>query len=177
MSVHVFVATSLDGFIARRDGGVDWLDEVPNPEHSDFGYFEFMSGIDALVMGRNTFEKVLTFGRWPYDKPVFVLSRSLSGVPPELEGKAAIVDDSPRSLVENLAAKGYRRLYVDGGKVMQSFLQDDLVDEMIISRVPVLLGDGVPLFGTLTESLQFEHEKTEVFSETLVQSTYTRIRE
>jgi dihydrofolate reductase len=177
MSIHVFIATSLDGFIATSDGGVDWLDEIPNPERCDFGYVSFMSGIDALVMGRNTFEKVLTFGDWPYDKPVFVLSNSLSSIPAELDGKAEIVNDDPRSLVERLGERGFRNLYVDGGKVIQSFLEDDLVDEMTITRVPVLLGDGVPLFCKLTKRFQFKHLKTETFNSTLVQSTYVRVRE
>lgn len=177
MSIHVFIATSLDGFIATSDGGVEWLDEIPNPEHSDFGYVSFMSGIDALVMGRNTFKKVMTFGSWPYDKPVFILSSSLSKVPGELAGKAEIVHDTPRSLVAQLAERGFRNLYVDGGKVIQSFLEDDLVDEMAITRVPVLLGDGIPLFGKLTKSLQFNHVRTEIYCDSLVQSTYARVRE
>jgi dihydrofolate reductase len=176
VSIHVFIATSLDGFIATRDGGVDWLDEIPNPEHSDFGYRDFMSGIDALVMGRNTFEKVLTLGDWPYDKPVFVLSKTLSDVPAEVAGKAEIVDDFPKSLTERLDQRGFLNLYVDGGKVIQSFLEDDLVDEMIITRVSVLLGDGIPLFGKLTKRLQFSHVKTETLNEILTQSTYTRVR-
>jgi dihydrofolate reductase len=177
MSIHVFIATSLDGFIATSDGGVEWLDEIPNPEHSDFGYVRFMSGIDALVMGRNTFEKVLTFGSWPYDIPVFVLSKSLSRVPERIEGNVEIVNGALRPLIERLAQRGFRNLYVDGGKVIQSFLEEDLIDEMIITRVPILLGDGVPLFGKLTKRLQFKHLKTETFNETLVQSTYTRVRE
>ena len=177
MSIHVFIATSLDGFIATSDGGVEWLDEIPNPEDSDFGYVNFMSGIDALVMGRNTFEKVLTFGDWPYDKPVFVLSNSLSSIPAELEGGAEIVTDAPKPLIERLAQRGFRNLYVDGGKVIQSFLEHDLVDQMIITRVPVLLGGGVPLFGDFTKRLQFKHVKTETFNNTMVQSTYVRVRE
>jgi len=177
MSIHVFIATSLDGFIATSDGGVDWLDQIPNPERNDFGFGRFMSGIDALVMGRITFEKVLTFGSWPYDKPVFVLSNTLSDVPAEVVGKAEIVDDTPRPLIQRLDQRGFRNLYVDGGKVIQSFLEDDLVDEMIITRVPILLGDGIPLFGRLRMWLQFSHVKTETFNNALVQSTYTRVRE
>ena len=176
MSVYVFIATSLDGFIATSDGGVEWLDEIPNPDHSDFGYAEFMTGIDALVMGRNTFEKVLTFGGWPYDKPVFVLSNTLSGVPVEVEGKAEIVRVAPRTLVESLAQRGVENLYVDGGRVIQSFLEDDLIDEMTITQVPVLLGNGLPLFGRLTKRLQFNHVRTETFDNNLVQSTYSRVR-
>lgn len=173
----VYIATSLDGFIATSEGDLDWLDEIPNPEGIDFGYAEFMSGIDALVMGRKTFEKVASFGVWPYSKPVFVLSRSKISVPPELENKVEIVNKTPKKLVDDLRAQGYQNLYVDGGITIQSFLAADLIDEMIITRVPILLGNGIPLFGELTQRLYFKHKKTEVLNEILVQSQYTRIRE
>ncbi len=173
----VYIATSLDGFIATSEGDLDWLDEIPNPEGIDFGYAEFMSGIDALVMGRKTFEKVASFGIWPYNKPVFVLSRSKISVPPELENKVEIVNKTPKKLVDNLRAKGFQNLYVDGGITIQKFLADGLIDEMIITKVPVLLGSGIPLFGTLQQRQYFKHEKTDILNEMLVKSHYTRIRE
>ena len=176
MTNFVYIATSLDGFIATIDGGLDWLDEIPNPAQSDFGYAEFIAGIDAIVMGRNTFETVLTFGVWPYDVPVFVLSNSLSTIPERLLGKVEIVSGDLRKLVEQLNEMEYRNLYIDGGKTIQSFLEDDLIDEMIITRVPVLLGDGIPLFGKLTEQRKFDHQGTETFNNVLVKSHYTRSR-
>jgi dihydrofolate reductase len=176
MANYVYIAISLDGFIATSDGGLDWLFEIPNPEQSDFGYEEFVSGIDAIVMGRNTFKKVLTFDTWPYDKPVFVLSNTLVGVPVNVADKVEIVNGGVRVLVGQLNKRGYRNLYVDGGSVIQSFLEEDLIDEMIITRVPILLGDGIPLFGKLTRSLKFNHKKTETLNDTLVMSYYTRIR-
>ena len=177
MTNSVYIATSLDGFIATSDGGLDWLDEIPNPDGSDHGYAEFMSGIDAIVMGRKTFEKVLTFSLWPYDKPVYVLSRSKVRVPNELENKVEIVKKNPKTLVDQLKERGHQNLYIDGGITIQGFLEEDLIDELIITRIPVLLGNGAPLFGKLIQRMYFSHKRTEVLNETLVKSYYTRIRE
>ncbi|MGD9381418.1 MAG: dihydrofolate reductase family protein [Candidatus Thorarchaeota archaeon] len=177
MANYVYIATSLDGFIATSNGGLDWLDEIPNPEESDFGYAEFMSGIDAIVMGRKTFEKVLTFDFWPYDKPVYVPSSSKVDVPKKLEDKVKTVTGNPKELVDQLKEFGHQNLYVDGGITIQGFLEEDLIDEMIITRVPVLLGNGIPLFGKLTRKLYFSHKRTEVLNEVLVKSHYTRGRE
>ena len=173
----VFIATSLDGFIAREDGSLDWLEEIPNPEGRDFGFADFMSGIDALVMGRNTFEKVASFGFWPYDKPVYVASSSELDVPEELKGKAERISGTPGEIVASMKTRGYENLYVDGGFTIQGFLEADLIDEMIITRVPVLLGGGVPLFGKLLARLHFKHKSTEIFNDTLVKSHYERTRE
>jgi dihydrofolate reductase len=174
MANYVYIATSLDGFIATTDGGVEWLNDIPNPDESDYGYAEFTSGIDALVMGRGTYEKVLTFGDWPYKKPVFVLSNSLTKVSQELKDKVEIVSGDLDELVKQLNQRGYSNLYIDGGKVIQSFLREDLIDELIITRIPILLGDGIPLFGKLGKTLKFKHKKTEIFNNALVQSSYVR---
>jgi dihydrofolate reductase len=176
MTNYVFIATSLDGFIAKIDGGLDWLNEIPNTDKIDYGYAEFMRGIDAIVMGRNTFEKVISFDFWPYDKPVFVLSNSLDNIPNEITGKAEIVKGDLRMLIDMLKKRGFQNLYIDGGRVIQSFLKEDLIDEMIISQVPILLGDGIPLFGKLENSMKFSLKHTESFDETLVKGHYTRIR-
>ena len=176
MTNYVYIATSLDGFIATPDGGLDWLFDIPNPDQSDYGYSEFMGGIDAIVMGRNTFEKVLTFSDWPYNKPVFVLSNSLTAVPEPIVAQAEIVKGDIKSLVNQLHQRGYQNLYVDGGKTIQSFLKADLIDEMIITRVPILLGNGLPLFGQLDQSIKFNYKKTEVYNNTLVKSFYIRAR-
>jgi dihydrofolate reductase len=174
---YVYIASSLDGFIATKDGGIDWLMEISNPDQSDYGYAEFNSGIDAIVMGRNTFEKVLTFDSWPYDKPVFILSNSRDSVPDEIAGKAEIVKGDLKVLIDGLKKRGFHNLYIDGGRVIQSFLEEDLIDEMIITLVPILLGDGIPLFGKIKNSLKFSLLKTESFNETLVKSHYIRVRE
>lgn len=177
MTNYVYIATSLDGFIATSDGGVDWLSEIPNPENDDFGFAEFMSGIDALVMGRKTFEKVLTFDSWPYDKPVYVLSRSRVNIPKELENKVETITGNPKKVVDQLKELGHQNLYIDGGTTIQGFLEEDLIDEMIITRIPVLLGDGIPLFSKLSPRLYFNHKRTEILNKILVKSHYTRVRE
>jgi dihydrofolate reductase len=177
MTNYVYIATSLDGLIATSDGNLDWLDEIPNPEGSDYGYAEFMSGIDAIVMGRKSFEKVLSFGFWPYDKPTYVLSKDMVNVPRELKDKVEIVNENPKRLVDKLKELGYQNLYVDGGITIQGFLEEDLIDEMIITRVPVLLGRGLPLFGKLTQRLYFTHKRTEFLNDMLVKSHYTRAKE
>jgi dihydrofolate reductase len=155
---------------------VEWLNEIPNPGQSDYGFTKFMSGIDALIMGRNTFVQVLSFGSWPYDKPVFVLSNTLTKIPEPYTDKAEIIKGNLKELIKRLNDKGYRDLYIDGGKTIQSFLEEDLIDEMVITRVPVMLGDGISLFGRLTQSLNFTHIKTEVFNDSLIMSHYARER-
>jgi len=174
---YVYIATSLDGFIADRDGGLDWLTAVPDPEGGDFGFAEFLAGVDAIVMGRTTFETVLAFGVWPYDKPVFVLSTTLHDVPADLAGRAEVVAGDPRDLVAALRGRGHESLYVDGGRTVQGFLKADLIDELIITTVPILLGDGIPLFGTLGRALAFRHAGTEELTPDLVRNRYVRDRE
>jgi dihydrofolate reductase len=176
MTNHVYIAASLDGFIADPAGSLDWLHELPNPENSDFGYAESMSGIDAIVMGRGTFETVLTFGEWPYDKPVFVLTSSLEGVPPELAGKVELVGGDVAAVARYLRSRGYVNLYIDGGRTVQSFLKADLVDELVLTTVPVLLGGGVPLFGDIGRRLAFRRGSTETLTPQLTKTRYVRDR-
>jgi len=176
MANYIYIATSLDGFIATVDGGIDWLNDIPNPENSDFGFSEFMSGIDALVMGRNTFEKVLSFGFWPYEKPVFVLSNTLQSIPEKYKKKAELINGDVKDIVKELNSRGFLNLYIDGGKVIQGFLREDLIDEMFITLVPVLLGDGIPLFGKLPQHLDFRNTGTKDLNDILVKNHYIRIR-
>jgi dihydrofolate reductase len=175
MSNIVYVATSLDGYIAGPNGELDWLNEIPNPNKSDFGFKEFMDSIDAIVMGRKTYEKVLAFdGEWPYSKKVFVLSNSLTEVDLSLKDKAEIIKYSPREITIALRERGYYNLYIDGGTTIQGFLADDLIDELIITRIPIILGGGIPLFGKLNERLNFKHFSTQVLEDFLVKSHYKR---
>jgi dihydrofolate reductase len=176
MTNIVYIATSLDGYIADENGGLEWLHEAPNPEGSDFGFGAFMNRIDALVMGRNTYETVLTFGDWPYSKPVFVVSSTLRDVPAHLAQRVEIVQGEPESLVAQLADRGFTTLYIDGGVTIQRFLAADLIDELIITRVPILLGGGYPLFDRLEQPLRFRHVETEILNDTLVKSRYVRVR-
>jgi dihydrofolate reductase len=177
MTNYVYVAASLDNYIASPGGGLEWLNEIPNPGQSDYGYAEFMGSIDAVVMGRITFETVLGFNEWPYTVPVIVLSTSLKTLPGKVTGKAEVTDCRVKDLVGRLHERGFQNLYIDGGRTIQSFLVEDLIDEMIITRVPTLLGDGIPLFGNLQNSLIFRLEKTEQLNEILIKSTYSRVRE
>lgn len=176
MTNFVYIAASLDGYIADPQGGIEWLNDLPNPEGSDFGWSEFLSGIDAILIGRKTFEKVLSFESWPYKLPVFVLSTSLQEIPASLAGKVELISGSPREVSELLQGRGLQNLYIDGGKTVQGFLAADLIDELIITRVPILLGKGIPLFGKLEDRLRFIHQGTDVFDNGLVQSRYQRVR-
>ncbi len=172
----VYIATSIDGYIADKEGGLDWLFSTPNPDNSDFGYSDFINRIDAIVMGRKTFETVCGFEcDWSYTKPVFVLSNSLTAVPEEYEEKAELISGPLREVVYAINQKGYKELYIDGGITIQSFLKENLIDELVITKVPVLLGGGVPLFGKLSEPINFEHVKTEVLLNAMVQSHYRRL--
>ena len=174
MRTVIYIATSLDGFIARPDGDIEWLIDIPNPTNSDFGYSEYISGIDGILMGRNTYEAALSFESWPFNKPVFILSNILEGVPRELENKAEIVNGELKDILQRLKMRGITNLYIDGGRTIQSFLTEDLINEMIITTVPILLGDGIPLFGHLNKDLKFKCEKVEFISEYLVKHYYKR---
>lgn len=170
---HVFIATSLDGYIATPEGGIGWLTGLPVPEGEDHGYAAFMAGIDGVLMGRATWDKVLTFGDWPYSVPVTVLSRTLpSGVlRDDVPGGVRARSDGPRAALEAMAAAGARRVYVDGGQVITACLRDGLVSRLILTRVPVLLGAGLPLFGACGAH-GLRHVETRVWAHGFVQSIY-----
>ena len=172
IKISVFIATSLDGFIARKNGDIDWLPAV-NDSGEDYGYGEFISSIDHLVMGRHTYEKALTFGDWPYPgRKVLVLSSGSPRLPLELADKVMILNQSPRALLETLKGFGARHVYLDGGNTIQLFLKNDLVDEMTITTIPVLIGNGVPLFGPLKHDLKFQLIESKSFKNGFVQRKY-----
>ena len=174
----VYIAASIDGYIARKDGSINWLMDLPNPTRSDYGFAAFLQGIDGIILGRKTFETVLGFNEWPYAKPVpiFVLSNTLTALPGNLPVRVEIVNGELKSIIKSLKSTGIHNLYVDGGKTIQSFLKEDLIDEMTITRVPILLGSGIPLFDFNDLELQFEHSWTEVHDNMLVRSKYIRKR-
>ncbi len=174
MNTTVYIATSLDGFIARKDGGIDWLHAIDNPTHDDFGYNAFMKDIDAVVMGRGTFETVLSFGSWPYRKKVVVLSSTMREVPVHLRDKVLLLSAPPREVLRRLEEMGHTRLYIDGGRTIQGFLREGLIDRMIITRIPVLLGEGIPLFGPLPGDRRWSHVRTDIYPHGLVKSEYQR---
>jgi dihydrofolate reductase len=165
----VFVGTSLDGFITRLDGSLDFLEPAGNVPH---GYEEFIASVDTLVWGRNTYETVLSFGDWPYkEKPVFVLSSGDIQPPPEgvviehLNGR-------PTDIASQIADRGFKHMYVDGGVTIRRFLRAGLIQRLIISRVPVLIGEGLPLFGDLDHDIALRHVATHTYPTGLVQSEY-----
>jgi dihydrofolate reductase len=174
-SANVYIGASLDGFIARTDGGIDWLMKFADADAVE-AYDEFMATIDVIVIGRGTYETVLGFPSWPYDKPVFVLSKTIRYLPENLND-LTISSLEPAELLRHLSDKGFRAAYVDGGKVIQSFLAADLIDRLIIAKVPVVIGSGVPLFGFLDTDLAFEHLRTSTYTNGLVRSYYQRKRD
>jgi dihydrofolate reductase len=172
----VFIGTSLDGFIARKDGDFDWLSHFAN-EEAILAYKELISRIDAIVIGRGTFEKVLSLDPWPYEKRVFVLSTTIKQIPDSVKEKVTLLSMKPAELLSYLSNHGFSNLYIDGGKVIQEFLKEDLIDELIISKAPILIGSGIPLFGYLDKDLQFRHTHTEINPNGLVRSYYERLKE
>lgn len=173
ISGHVFIATSLDGFIARKDGDIEWLMNR-SEQTEDHGYDKFIEEMDGIVMGRGTYEKVLNFESWPYTKPVVVLSQSLSqsSLPENLNDKVRVMDFSPKEVMSLLAIENWKKVYIDGGQVIQSFIRDNLIQEMVITVVPVLIGGGRTLFGPLKGDVSLSHFKTTSFPSGLVQSIY-----
>src|ERR1700722_16872546 len=169
MMVSVFIGTSVDGYIARLNDGLDFLPPDGGEPHA---YDEFMAGIDALVIGRKTFETVLAFAAWPYgDKRVVVLSSK----PLDLSAARGVVEQmagSPAEIVAALVAAGVRHVYLDGGITIQGFLRAGLVQRLIITRVPVLIGEGIPLFGSLPRDIPLRHVATRHYPSGLVQSEY-----
>jgi dihydrofolate reductase len=169
MQASVFIGTSVDGFIARANGALDFLPPGGGEPH---GYDEFMATVDALVIGRKTFETVLSFEAWPYgEKPVFVLSTGQLAPAPA----GAVVErlsGEPAEIVAQLAVRGIRHIYVDGGITIQRFLRAGLIQRLIITRVPVLIGSGVPLFGVTPRDIGLKHIATRAFASGLVQSEY-----
>jgi dihydrofolate reductase len=170
MNATVFVGTSLDGFIARTNDALDFL---PAGGGEDHGFTEFLASVDAVVMGRRTFEVVLTFGTWPYGtKPVVVLSSRPFDIP-EFPGAAIErMSGTPAEIVARLAARGMAHIYVDGGITIQRFLAAGLIQRLVVTRVPVLIGSGIPLFGPLPHDVRLRHVSTRDYPSGLVQSEY-----
>jgi dihydrofolate reductase len=170
MMASVFIGTSLDGFIARPNGDLDFLPSDGGEAH---GYDEFIASVDTIVIGRNTFEIVLTLGPWPYaDKRVVVLSSRPVDLSAASGGVVEQMAGTPAQIVSQLAASGARHLYVDGGITIQGFLRAGLIQRLIITRVPVLIGEGIPLFGTLPHDIRLTHVATRHYASGLVSSEY-----
>jgi dihydrofolate reductase len=170
MTISVFIGTSVDGFIARPSGDVDFLPPGGGEPH---GYDEFIATVDALIIGRNTFETVLAFATWPYgEKRVVVLSSRPLDFSAVRGGVVEQMAGPPAEIVSKLAASGAHHLYVDGGITIQRFLRAGLIQRLIITRVPVLIGDGIPLFGTLPRDVRLRHVATQQYPSGLVKTEY-----
>ena len=170
----VFIAVSLDGYIAREDGGLDWLDaaNATVPRGEDCGYAQFMQSVDTIVMGRKSYEKVRGFGEWPYgDTAVVVLSRRALEIPASLAAAVSHSSETPEALCIRLAEQGKERLYIDGGVTIQRFLAAGLITDLTITTIPVILGGGIPLFGRLDRDIALKHVSTTSYDFGFVQST------
>jgi dihydrofolate reductase len=173
MPCSVFVGISVDGFMARPDGAVDFLPETPEPH----GEAEFFSSVDAMVIGRGTYEWVVSYGQWPYGKMrIVVLSTRTLDFNPFPQARVEQMSGEPAEIVAKLAAGGAHHLYVDGGVTIQRFLRAGLIDRLIVTRVPVLIGQGIPLFGSLPHDVPLRHVRTESYASGLVQSEYEVVR-
>ena len=174
MLASVFVGTSVDGFIARPNGDLDFLPPGGGEEH---GYTDFIASVDALVVGRGTFETVLGFETWPYgDKRVVVLSSQPLDLSQVRGGVVEHMSAHPAEIFARLDAQGVRHIYVDGGITIQRFLKAGLINRLTITRVPVLIGSGIPLFGSLDADVRLQHVATRHFPSGLVTSEYTVVR-
>jgi dihydrofolate reductase len=182
MKGSVFIATTMDGFVATPEGGVEFLDEFQTDENqaNDFGFGDFLSSIDVIIMGRNSFEKVLSFGEtnWVYGSiPVIVWSRSGVPIPKHLKDTVSSCSLPPTELFRLLQEQNKQHAYIDGGYTVQRFLQEDLIDQIILTRVPILLGEGISLFGNLGRTIYLNHEATDVLSNGLVKSCYQVVKQ
>jgi dihydrofolate reductase len=169
------MAISQDGFIARPDGALDWLDDANQgiPAGEDCGFSAFMERVDALIMGRKTFDTVREMGVWPYgDKPVMVLSRSLRCLPQGTPSSVQLAGGDPQKLLERTSASGWQRIYIDGGATVQVFWDAGLIHELVLTEVPCILGQGITLWGAGGLPAYFQLQHQHVYSFGFVQRQY-----
>ncbi|WP_444995455.1 dihydrofolate reductase family protein [Aliikangiella sp. IMCC44359] len=174
ITFSVFIASSLDGYIARPNGKLDWLEKSAiKGDTEDYGYQTFLRSVDCIVLGRNSFEKVASFSEWPYaGKRVVVLSKTLKEPPADFIDKIDVFGGSVELLAVELQHYRMSKVYVDGGLTIQSFLKFDLIDEITITQVPILIGRGIPLFGDLRDDIELELVSSHNFPSGFVQSQY-----
>ncbi len=171
---HVFIATSLDGYVARKDHALDWLTKQPNIEGEDGGFSAFMAKVDGLIMGSGSFRTLLGFDQWIYTKPVIVLSNSLTDedIPAHLKYKVRLSRSQPEALMQELKQEGWKRAYVDGGRIVQSFLRQGLITELTITSIPILIGEGISLFGAVEADIDLELLNSRQLATNMLQATY-----
>lgn len=189
MKCTVFIATSVDGFIAKSDGNIDWLDHAGKQDitpEDDMGFSELMNSIDCMIMGRNTMEVLagfeLTDEQWPYgNTPIFVLSTTQTQPPESLKNKVSMINLSIDALIDDLESKGFKHAYVDGGATIRSFLHAKQIDEMVITLAPILLGNGIRLFGdvmnTNSQDIRLENTSAKAYGNDFIQTKYDVVYE
>ena len=182
MKCSVYIATSVDGFIAREDGSIDWLEssgkqDADMGENADMGFDDFISSVDCLIMGRSTMETISNFNlppeQWPYkDARIVALSNTVKSPPENLKDKVEMYSGDLLALITMLEQKGYKHAYIDGGKTIQAFLDLKLINEITITRIPILLGKGKSLFGETSHEIKLEEAEATAFPNDLVQVHY-----
>jgi len=170
---YVFMATSLDGFVAREDRSLDWL--MKYEDTGDTSYQEFIKDKDVLIMGKGSFKTIMSFDSWPYNIPVIVMSKTLNNndIPSELKDKVSLTTLSPIDVMKSCFKQGYKKAYVDGGLIVQSFLNNGLINEITLTQIPILIGSGKRLFGPLTKDIDLILKSTRSYGKGFVQTTYT----
>ena len=183
LKCSAFIATSVDGYIATHDGGVEWLESAGNPEAGgreaigDGGFAAYMASVDCMVIGRKCMEKIASFNltaeQWPYgDLPIYVLSKTVKHAPESLGTGVKMYSGDISALLKRLTSDGYEHAYIDGGATITSFIQLGLLDEICVTQVPVLLGDGLPLFGKIGRNIRLENAESTAFSNDFIQCKY-----
>jgi len=183
MKFSVYIATSADGYIATLDGGVDWLHTAGSTEadmgaNQDMGFGSFIGSVDCMIMGRKCMEMIssmnLTPEKWPYGNVhIVVLSHSIKEPPKNLSDKVEMFSGEIHDLVRKLENKGFKHAYIDGGSTITSFLNLKLINEMTITKAPVLLGEGIPLFGKIDDYIKLEKSEATVFPNDFIQIKYS----
>lgn len=170
-----FAATSIDGYIADANGGVDWLFDFPNPDNDDLGYKKFINDIDVVVMGRRTFQSVLSLGhKWHLEVPAYVLTQTLEEVPADLADRVHLIKGTPDLIFSTLSKKGFKNAYIEGGETIRRFLKEDLISSITLTTIPVILGRGVPLFGDFPFRLKFKLRSSKVYCDSIVQNIFVK---
>ena len=177
MKFKGYIATSLDGYIARQNGELDWLEreEWADPDGSDYGFKSFMSSLDAMVMGKNTFLKVLEIGQWIYgDLPVYIASSTLleKDIPSHLAKTVKPVNGTATEIAQRISDMGKKNIYVDGGMILQNFIREGILNELTVTVMPILIGTGIPLFGSLDQDVKVKLLSTVHFKSGVVQNYY-----
>ncbi|MDH5796123.1 MAG: dihydrofolate reductase family protein [Anaplasmataceae bacterium] len=174
MKISAYIAVSLDGFIARDDHSIDWLPKPDLNSNEDYGFDDFFSSVDALVMGRNTYEIVVNSGyQWPYkEKKVFVLTNRNIEIADNIKEYVFSISGTPNEIINNLQQNNIQHIYIDGGKVIQSFLKLNLINEITITQIPILLGSGIPLFSKLNNDIYLSVISSKLYKNDLIKNHY-----